>query len=100
MRAHVNLFEPRLSIERQRALPGPLVHLLNGLNESRTAGGAAVRGLWRKLAGRPTAYAGLWTLLGRTYEAVATGAAAPVSLDQVRGVNRLVAELTRDEHRM
>jgi predicted dehydrogenase len=100
MRAHVNLFEPRLSIERLRELPGPLVHLLNGLDESRSAGGAAVAGLWRKLAGRPTAYSGLWALLARTYEAVASGGAAPVSLAEIDAVNRLVADLTRDEQRL
>lgn len=100
MRAHVNLFEPRLSLERVRGVPGPLVHLLNGLDDSRTAGAAAVGGLWRKLAGRPTAYAGLWALLGRTYEAVRDGRAAPVSSAQIDGVNRLVADITRDESRM
>jgi predicted dehydrogenase len=100
MRAHVNLFEPRLVLERLRDVPGPLVHLLNGLHESRAAGAAALGGLWNKLASRPTAYAGLWALIARTYEAVGNGGEAPVSPAQIDGVNKLVADLTRDEHRM
>jgi predicted dehydrogenase len=100
MRAAVNLFEPRLAIERRRDLPGPLLHLLNGLGEARSARRAALGGLWRKLSGGPGAYEGLWSLLHRTYAAIESGSAPPVSLEQVDRVNRLVADLTRDEYRM
>jgi predicted dehydrogenase len=99
MRAHVNLFEPRLFVERTRDAPGPVGHMLNGLADARSAGATALAGIWRKASGDPGTYRGLWALVGKTYRALADGAAPPVTLDQVASVNRLVAELTREASR-
>src|SRR3954447_1032458 len=96
MRAHVNLFEPRLFVERTRGVAGPLGHMLNGLADARSAGGTAVAGIWRKVSGDPGAYRGLWALLGHTYGSLANGDPPPVTLDQVAAVNALVADLTRE----
>lgn len=99
MRAGINLFEPRLTIERIR--PGcakPLVPLLNGLAEGTVIRREAIRGLVRKLSGGPGAYEGLWQLLHRTYAALAGGGTMPVSMQQVLEVNRLVAAMKDKEN--
>lgn len=93
LRATAGLFEPRLVVERLRPAPRPLVPVLNGLAEGRTAAVGALSGLAGKLSGGPGAYEGLWALLGETYRALATGAPPPVSLEQVEAVNALVADL-------
>ncbi len=97
MRAVANLFEPRLTIDRLRPLPRPLITLLNGVQESRDARRAAVRGLLEKLSGGPGSYHGLWELLGRMYRALGSGSEPPVSVRQVREINRLVADLVEGE---
>jgi predicted dehydrogenase len=99
-RASANLFEPRLTLERRRDLPGPLMHMLNGLEEARSARRAALRGLWRKLSGGPGAYEGLWALLRRTYGALESGAPPPVSHAQIDDVNRLIADIVLEENRL
>jgi predicted dehydrogenase len=99
MRASVNLFEPRLTIDRVR--PGcakPLVPVFNGLEEGRVARREAVRGLVRKLSGGPGAYEGLWQLLRRTYAALAAGGTMPVTMQQVSEVNQLVAAMKEKEN--
>lgn len=93
MRARAGLFEPRLTVDRVRALPKPLVPVVNGLQEGAEVARSAVAGLWGKLAGGPGSYEGVWELLGRTYAHLADGAAPPVTLDQVAEVNRLVGDL-------
>ena len=91
--ATANLFETRLTFDRVRPGPKPLRPFLNGLEEGRAVSGAAVGSLLRKFAGGPGNYSGLWQLLGRTYEALASGSALPVTAEQVLAVNRLVADL-------
>ena len=93
MRIEANLFEPRMTIERLRSAPPPLYPVLNGLSEIGAVGRSAVAGLWGKLSGAPGAYAGLWDLIARTYAAIDSGAAPPVSPADVRAVNDLVQSL-------
>jgi predicted dehydrogenase len=97
MRAQANLFEPRLTSERLRSAPAPLFPLLNGVGEAAAIGRAAVTGLWGKLSGAPGAYSGLWELLGRTYDAIASGGPPPVTPQDIRGVNGLVADLVAEQ---
>jgi predicted dehydrogenase len=94
MRVEANLFEPRITIERLRSAPPPLFPVLNGLSEMAAVGRSAVAGLWGKLSGAPGAYAGLWELIGRTYESIERGTTPPVWPADVRAVNRLIADLT------
>jgi predicted dehydrogenase len=94
MRVEANLFEPRMTIERVRSAPTPLYPVLNGLSEIAAVGRAAVGGLWGKLSGSPGAYAGLWELIARTYDTVASGGDPPVWPADIRAVNRLVVDLT------
>jgi predicted dehydrogenase len=93
MQATANLFETRLTFSRVRAGPKPLRPFLDGVDEGRTVWGAAAGSLLRKLRGGPGVYEGLWQLLRRTYDALATGSALPVPAEQIREVNRLVADL-------
>lgn len=98
-RAVASLFETRLTVERVRAIPRPLAAVANDLGESRDTATAAVTGLLRKLSGGPGSYEGLWRVIERTYETVATGDAAPVSAADIRAVNRLVADLVQEAPR-
>lgn len=99
MRAAANLFEPQLTFERVRRGPKPLGALMNGIEQAKQTRRAAYAGLWRKLSGGPGAYEGLWELLRRTYAAIRTGSAPPVSGADIRAVNRLVRDLTCNEFR-
>jgi predicted dehydrogenase len=99
MRVEANLFEPRLTIERVRAAPAPLFPVLNGLSEMAAVGRAAAAGLWGKLSGAPGAYAGLWELVARTYDAIERGGPPPVWPADIRAVNRLVADLATEQQR-
>jgi predicted dehydrogenase len=96
MQAVANLFETRLTIERQRGGPKPLTPLLNGLREARDVRRAALGSLRRKLSGGPGAYEGLWDLLARTYRALTAGTEPPITPWQILAVNRLVSDLKRD----
>jgi predicted dehydrogenase len=98
MRAETNLFEPTLTIDRLRGGPKPLMPLINGLSEAMDVSRGAVGGLIRKLSGGPGAYEGLWELLTRTYAAFSTKQPMPIGPGFVRDVNRLVADLTRQEY--
>jgi hypothetical protein len=100
LRAVANLFETRLTVERARDIPRPLATMVNGLAESRDVGVAAVGGLLRKLGGGPGSYEGLWTLIERSYAAISEDRAPPVAPEQIRGVNRLVADLVALESRL
>lgn len=93
LRARAGLFEPRLTVDRVRPLPKPLVPFANALEEGVTVAGSAFAGVWGKLSGGPGSYEGLWELVSRTYSSLASGAPPPVSLSQVAEVNRLVDDL-------
>jgi predicted dehydrogenase len=100
MRASASLYEPSLMVDRTRPLPNPLVPVANGFAAAREASRAAIGGLAGKLSGGPGSYEGLWELLRRTYGALASGSAPPVSLRQVDEVNRLVAALTDESRKL
>jgi predicted dehydrogenase len=97
MRVEANLFEPRLTIERLRAVPPPLLPVLNGMSEVVAVGRSALGGLWGKLSGAPGTYAGMWDLIARTYGAIASDSAPPITPEDIRAVNRLVADLTAEQ---
>jgi predicted dehydrogenase len=99
-RAFANLFGTRLTLERVRGCPRPLEAVANDLCGCRDSAVAAATGVVAKLSGGPGSYAGLWTVIERTYEALATGRAAPVGASDIRAVNRLVAELTQEERQL
>jgi predicted dehydrogenase len=94
MRMSARLFEPRLVVERIHAVPKPLNPVANGLAEAAETARGAVGGLARKLGGGPGSLEGLWTLVERTYAALAAGGPPPVSHEQMRAVHRLVGALT------
>jgi hypothetical protein len=74
--------------------------LLNGLREAKDVRRAAFGSLWRKLGGGPGAYEGLWELLARTYRALDRHDGPPITPRQVDEVNRLVADMKREEYRL
>jgi predicted dehydrogenase len=96
MRVAANLFETRLTSERVRNGPRPLQGLVNGVAEGVATATAAVGSLARKLEGGPGSYAGLWRLVGATYEALAAGRPPPVDHACVESVNRLVAAIANE----
>jgi predicted dehydrogenase len=96
MRARLNLYEPTLSVERVRAMSKPLIPVVNGLAVARSAASGAFVGLGSKLSGGPAAYAGLWNLLREVYDSLAHEHAMPITIDDVRNVNRLIAALVED----
>ncbi len=100
LRAVASLYEASLIVDRTRRLPKPLVPTVNGLAAARETGRAAIGGLVGKLSGGPGSYQGLWVLLQRTYERLASGDAPPVSLRQVAEVNRLVDDLVDGSHQL
>jgi hypothetical protein len=93
MQAVANLFETRLTVDRVRGGPKPLRPLLNGLREGRDVRRAAFGSLKRKLSGGPAAYEGLWNLLARTYRALGSATAPPITPQQIIEVNHLVDDL-------
>jgi len=95
-RAVANLFGTHLSIERVRTCSRPVEALVNDLRASRDAAAAAASGVVGKLSGGPGSYTGLWTVIERTYRALAEGVDGPVAPADIRAVNGLVAELTKD----
>jgi len=93
MQATTNLFETRLTFDRVRGGPKPLRPLLNGLEEGSAVSRAAVGSLMRKFKIGPGAYDGMWDLVTRAYQALASGSALPVTTADVLAVNRLVDAL-------
>jgi len=93
MQATANLFETRITFERLRPGPKPLVPLLNGLEEGRAVRRAAVATLMRKFRGGPGSYEGLFDLMALCYRALAQGSDLPIPAQQVIEVNRLINDL-------
>jgi len=95
--AECQLFEPYLHIDQRHSGARPLTPLKNGLSKGRTARNSALRGMWRKLAGHPGAYEGLWNLIGSSYQAFAAGSPPPVSHQLIRDTNDLVHRILEAE---
>ena len=93
LRVSASLFEPLLTIEKLHGGPRPLLPVRNSFSVASAYARSAVGGLWRKLAGRPVTYEGLWELLRRLYGAVGAGTDPPISAQQIAAVNRLVRAL-------
>ncbi len=93
MLATANLFETRLTFNRLREGPPPLMSLNNGLDEGKDIRRAARGTLWRKFKGGPGPYEGLFEIVKRTYKALGDGSPMPVTTQQVLEVNRLVEDL-------
>lgn len=98
MQATANLFETRLTFDGPRNVPKPLRPFFGGLEEGKSIRRAALSTLLRKFNG-PGAYEGLWTLLSRTYQALADGSALPITASHVLEVNRMVEALKPREQR-
>jgi hypothetical protein len=73
---------------------------VNGLAEAAAAVRGSFAGLWRKLAGGPGGYDGLWELLARTYAALRSGGEMPVTPAQIEPASRLVDALTDPANRV
>lgn len=99
-RATADIFENRLTRASLRNVPKPLIPLCNALDEAKVIRRSAWRLLWRKLGGGPGAYEGLWLLIHRVYESIATGMPSPISLEDMFEVNRLVDEIKKEGNRM
>jgi predicted dehydrogenase len=95
--AETNLFEPpRLTLRRVRKGARPVMTFVDGVIESRDLFTAVVRGLWRKLGG-VSIYDGLSSLVRQTYAALEEGGEAPVPIQEIDDVARLVEDFTRPE---
>ncbi len=97
MRATANLFETRLTVERLRGGPKPLMPFFNAMQEAGDLRRSAFKGVWRKLSGGPGAYEGLWTLLRGVYAALETGKEPPVTPEHVGAINRMVRDLKKED---
>jgi predicted dehydrogenase len=96
MTASMSLFEGTLGL--QQGWPGnsALTPLLNGITSGWTSGADAVRSLWCKLSGEPLVYQGVRELVVQLYAALRSGGPAPISVEQIDAVNRLVEDLTAE----
>jgi predicted dehydrogenase len=97
MRATAGLFTPKLTVERVRAMPRPLVTAINSLVESHEALKSAFNGLWIKVSGGPGSYEGLWELLHRFYSAAMNHGDPPVARQTIAEVNALVWDIIEQE---
>ena len=98
MRASTDLYDGSLVVNRLDGGPPPIARLRDRLREARDIGRAARRNLLGKFTG-PGTYAGLWSLLTKTYRALEAGAEPPVTTRQIAEVNDLVSALTAEEYR-
>jgi len=90
MHAEANLFEPpRLTLRRLRPGEPALSKLIDGVAEARDVLKGAVAGFWRKLGGT-SRYDGLPELISATYRALEKGEGAPIPLDEIDEIARLV----------
>jgi predicted dehydrogenase len=97
MRATVGLWTPKMTVERVRAMPRPLVTAINSLAESYAEAASAFNGLWTKVAGGPGSYEGLWELLRRFYAAATGHGDPPVPRQTIGEVNALVWDIIDQE---
>lgn len=100
MRASVSIFEGRLTVEKIRSGPKPLIPTFNALADATGALGNAFGSLSRKLSGGPGAYEGLWRMIKLLYASLASGAQPPVPIAQIREVADLVDALAAPENRL
>jgi len=99
-RATADIYEDRFTCASMRPVPRALITFYNALEEAKVIRHSAWKLLWQKLGSGPGTYQGMWTLIRRVYEAVASGAPPPISLEDTFEVNRLVDELKKDANRL
>ncbi|MDX2205230.1 MAG: Gfo/Idh/MocA family oxidoreductase [Hyphomicrobiaceae bacterium] len=92
MQATTNLFEARLTFDRQRKGPKPLRPFFSALEEGKAVRRAAFTTLANKFQGA-AAYEGLHELLRRTYAGLMSGSGLPVTTSDILNVNQLVEAL-------
>jgi predicted dehydrogenase len=97
MRAEAGLFTSKLTWERVRAMPRPLVTAVNSLVEGYEEAKSAFTGLWTKVSGGPGSYEGLWELLRRFYAAATSDGDSPVPRQTIADVNALVWDILEQE---
>jgi predicted dehydrogenase len=98
MRVSTDLYDGNLVVNRLAGGPAPIARLRDRLREAEDIRRAARRNLLGKFNG-PGTYAGLWTLLTETYQAMESGTEPPITMQQIMEVNDLVAALTAEEYR-
>jgi predicted dehydrogenase len=90
--AEADLFEPRLIVARNGG-PAALLPTRNNVAAARSHAAGAARSLTHRFAGRAMALDGMWTLIDRTYRALAAAAAPPIAMDDLAGASRLAGDL-------
>ena len=96
-RVEVNIYEPpRVTAKKARRGEPALGSLVDGIAESRDIFRGTVAAFWRKLAGT-SSYDGLPELLARTYRTLKAGEPAPIPLDEIDEIARLVDRLAMTE---
>ena len=99
-RVEANLFEPpKLVVKRARRGEPALMTLVDGVAESKSVFSGSVGGLYRKLAGT-SSYDGMDEFIGEIYNAVATGTAPPVSLDEIDELSAVIERLVGSQRRI
>lgn len=88
--AECSLWEPRVVTHRKYSGASALTPLRNALRETLQVGVRGPHSLYRKLSGGPGPYQGLWRLVRKTHEALATGQSLPLDHATVLGVSRWV----------
>lgn len=97
MHAETNLFEPpRFAVRRFRAGEPALMSLVDGIAEARDILLSTVAGFGRKLAGT-NRYDGFRDFIAESYRSLEQPEAAPISLDEIDEVARLVDDFTKPE---
>jgi hypothetical protein len=97
MQVEASLYDPpRITTRRLRGGTPPLPGLVDGLAESLAVASGTLASLWRKLGGTAS-YDGLSAIVAATYAALARREPAPVPLDEIDDVARMVAAFTDPE---
>jgi hypothetical protein len=97
MHAEANLFEPpRLTLRRLRSGEPALAKLIDGVTESSQVLKGTVAAFWKKLGGA-SAYDGMSEMIGATYRALENRDAAPISLEEIDEISRLVDRFCKTE---
>lgn len=96
MTAAMSLFEGTLALQQRWPGNSALTPLLNGVTGGWRSAADALGSLRCKLSGRPAVYEGVRELIARLYGALRTGEPAPIPVEHIDAVNRLVEDLTAE----
>jgi hypothetical protein len=96
--AETDLFQPHLRVVRPRKGGEQLTPLLNHFANGAGLVRASVAGFRNKVM-QKTPYEGLWTFLGRTYDALRHDEEPPVTYDDMDKASRLVDALLDEKNR-